>query len=462
MKRGGMGLTLCLTSLVVVGCAAEQEAGPVADIEIPRPDLQQVETDVRSAVEADYDEVVAHRRSAEAWGKLGDRYRIHQWSLAAADCYAQAERLDPEEFRWPYLQGRALLAIDPLRAATALRRALAIDDSYAPAQIYLGYTSMRLGEVDGARAAFARAAELDPRNANAQIGLGQIALSEMRFEEARATLSRALLIDPAHREGHRSLAQVYHALGKSEMAERHAQLAQRYDTQTRMDDPRGAPRVAPAGSIGYLEAGLALLAAGRRVEAARAFEAVLHVDSRHSLAHHQLGQLLSDEGKHAAAEEHFRAILALRPDEAVACRLVGRELALQARLDEAARQVEDCLDRHPRDADSWHLLGRIADDRGDDARAEACLSKAVALAPEDADIRYSIGTFFATRGRFDEAIEQLSIAVQSRPDDADMRTNLGLALLKQGRTIEARAELEQALKLQPRHPQAAAALARLK
>ena len=77
-------------------------------LEVPIPELGGAEDDVVRAVHEAAERVRDEPRSAESWAALGDRYTAHRWHAEAARCYARAERIQPDEFLWPYLRGRAL------------------------------------------------------------------------------------------------------------------------------------------------------------------------------------------------------------------------------------------------------------------------------------------------------------------------------------------------------------------
>ena len=96
-----IGLTGCLV------LAALAAGGVYFWLQIPRAvpeiSLEGQEVEVADAVTEARDAVVKTPRSANAWGQLGRvliANEIHQ--EIALVCFLEAERLDPEEPRWPY------------------------------------------------------------------------------------------------------------------------------------------------------------------------------------------------------------------------------------------------------------------------------------------------------------------------------------------------------------------------
>jgi Tfp pilus assembly protein PilF len=89
--------------------------------------------------------------------------------------------------------------------------------------------------------------------------------------------------------------------------------------------------------------------------------------------------------------------------------------------------------------------------------AEKTLRTAARLAPEDATIATNLGLALAARGKVDEAIKVMARTI----GPAAAHANIGFVLAATGRRGEAAAQYRQALTLQPRLPEAEAALARL-
>src|SRR5262249_39712413 len=79
----------------------------------PAVSLAGADPAVARAIEAARRAVWWKPRSAAAWGRLGQLLRAHGAVPESNRCFAQAERLDPGDPRWPYLQGTGLQSDDP-------------------------------------------------------------------------------------------------------------------------------------------------------------------------------------------------------------------------------------------------------------------------------------------------------------------------------------------------------------
>src|SRR5438045_4158744 len=70
---------------------------------VPQPDLAGADPEAVELIERTRSQLLARRRSADAWGKFGMVLRAHGFAAEANECFSEASRLDPAEPRWPYL-----------------------------------------------------------------------------------------------------------------------------------------------------------------------------------------------------------------------------------------------------------------------------------------------------------------------------------------------------------------------
>ena len=90
---------------------------------VPDLPLDGADPAVVAAVRRAQEEVRREPRSADAWGRLGMVLSANHLPEPAAGAFAQAAALAPQDERWPYLHGLALLPLDPTAALPFLRRA---------------------------------------------------------------------------------------------------------------------------------------------------------------------------------------------------------------------------------------------------------------------------------------------------------------------------------------------------
>src|SRR5579875_1225902 len=70
-------------------------------IEPPNPDLDGVDPAVAAVITKERRAVLTVPRDAAAWGRLGEVLELFNFRKDALVCFAQAERLDPRQPRWP-------------------------------------------------------------------------------------------------------------------------------------------------------------------------------------------------------------------------------------------------------------------------------------------------------------------------------------------------------------------------
>jgi TolB-like protein/DNA-binding winged helix-turn-helix (wHTH) protein/Tfp pilus assembly protein PilF len=243
-----------------------------------RVSVQLVETGARTHLwAASYDEPVADvlvlqeriaRRIAEA---LAPRLLPADTPPAGYAARAQPAAYDA------YLRGRAQWGRgtpEALRASrVALRRAVALDPSFARAHVALAETYIALGDREllapqeaypAARAAAERAIALDPGLAEAYVPLGVVrAYYEWDLTAGWSALSTALRLNPGLAWAHHAVGDYYSALGRHDEAIAAARRAKELD---------------PVSAAVGQDLGWYLYFARRYDEAALAFERALELD----------------------------------------------------------------------------------------------------------------------------------------------------------------------------------------
>lgn len=320
-------LALALAALLAVACSAETPAVPSAAADaLPVPDLAGVDPDVVAAIETAL-AAVRTEASADAWGRLGNRYFVHDFLPEAERCFARAEELDPGRVAWTYR--RALCSIDanPAEAAVHLARALVQLEEHAPAHENYAHVLTRLGRDAEAEEHYRRASALDPRSAQAETGLGRLALARGDFAAARAHLEEALRRDARHGEAHSALAQACLALGDEAGAREHAALSRTLPQASRREDVYATPSVAPAGARARTRFGRQLERQQKPEEAAEQYRIALRGNPDYYFARVSLAALLARQDRRDEAVELLREAQRRTPDSAQVRRDLERLLA---------------------------------------------------------------------------------------------------------------------------------------
>ena len=104
-RRGWMAIVLLAALAGAAGWYAwRRYTAPVP----PQIAREGIDSEVAEAIETARRKVYADPYSVQCWGDLGKLLRAAQLYPDAVACFEQAERLEPNNLSWPYLQGEAL------------------------------------------------------------------------------------------------------------------------------------------------------------------------------------------------------------------------------------------------------------------------------------------------------------------------------------------------------------------
>lgn len=429
---GAGAASLLLLLLAVPGAWAQGDPGwmkvPAANLEgLEEPVARQLES-LRELVEARVaDSEATAAELAEALGELGRHYHAYQLVEAAEECYTIARRLEPGDFRWPYLMGYLYQSGGRLEEALEqYQRALSIVPGVAPALIRLGNTYLELNRPEEAEKALGEALRLDPTATAAMASLGQLYLSAGRHAEAVDALEQALELEPAADLLYYPLGQAYRGLG--EMDKARASLARRGEVGVRPADP----------VIDDLDR----LTTGERVHLLR-------------------GRAAFDAGRFAEAADEFRSAVEAAPESVRARVNLASALAAAGEADEAIGHLEDVVEIAPGNATAWFNLGLLYRDRGDLEAAARSLAEAIGYEKDDAEMRLRLADVLRRLGRIEEVVPHYGKAVALEPGLEDAWLGEAQSLAALGRFEESITRLETAHKLMPTSGQVAQSLAHI-
>jgi tetratricopeptide (TPR) repeat protein len=163
----------------------------------------------------------------------------HELAVEASNaCLAQAERLDPRQPRWPYLQAASLLSTNPEAAIEKLERAIELCDCQPDVpRLELGELLLDQGRFPEAAEQFRRISESHPGNARASLGLGRVAYEQRAFALGIAHLDRCVANVHTRQAATLLLAQIYERQGNRSAAERALRQAEDLPKDTAWPDP---------------------------------------------------------------------------------------------------------------------------------------------------------------------------------------------------------------------------------
>lgn len=370
---------------------------------------------------------ITDQQLSEAYGLLGRVYHAYALAPPAEECYRNAERLAPKDFRWPYLLGCLYQA--EARAAEALvtfQRSQKLRPDYLATPVNLGNLHLQQNHLEDAQAAFKEALALDARCAAAHYGLGQVALSQRRYAEAITHFNQALATAPAANRINYSLAMAYRGLGETEKAQSY--LERQGSVGVRVADPlREALQELVRGERLHLIRGRMAFDAGRFADAVAEFRQAVAANSASIPAHINLGSALSQLGETQAAIAEFQAALRLAPDNSAARYNLGVLFGGLKQFEPAIEHLRAALKARPEDAEARLLLARtlVKASRLEEASTE--YTQVVAAQPEEEDALLEWAQLLTKLKQHSAALAELEKASQRFPTRG--RTAAALAYL---------------------------------
>ena len=342
-------------------------------------DLSNLEQSVREQITTAQAALAAAAKSppavlSEEYGKLGELYHAYSLIPAARDCYLNANRLAPKDFRWIYLlakldqqEGHFDDAVRRYQAARALR------PDYIAVLVNLGNIFLELNRLEDARASFSAALEIDKNNPAAHYGLGQVAISKRSYAEAVDHFEKTLAQVPDANRVHYVLAMAYRGLGDAEKAKAH--LAQQGSVGVRVADP--------------LVDGLRDLITGERVYLAR-------------------GKVAFEAQRYADAITEFRKAVAAKPDSLTARINLGAALAQVGDVNGAVEQFEDALRLEPGSVNAHYNLAVLFARQNKHEQSITHLRSALRVDENDLNARLLLAQELKNSEHSDEALAEYS------------------------------------------------------
>jgi tetratricopeptide (TPR) repeat protein len=395
----------------------------------PDPNPETLERAVAEAVRVAREKVLKEPTSAKVWGNLGEVFLANELEDEAGVCFAEAERLDPANPRWPYLRAGAVMNRDREAALPHLERAVELfgDGNPAP-RLLLAESLMFLGREKEAEPHIRRAVERNPGDPRARFDAGLLAIALQDWEAAREHLLRCLDSPFARQKARVQLATVYRRLGDAAKADQFRAEADRVPADWKWADP-------------VVDSYKLLGAKKRNV--------------------YRVAEELAEQGHYAEAVHRVMAVVDEYPDDDVAHWTLGKLRAQMGNFPAAAQSLRRARDLAPHKVQPHYYLGlALFEDgeaqgrKGDKKRAdelyrEAAISlrKALAIKGDDGFAHMVVGRVLKQLGERDEAVSEFRKAVQCNPEYGEMHFRLAEALDDAGHADEARDRYAEALRL---------------
>lgn len=327
------------------------------------------------------------------------RHRAGQVAEARA-LYLESLKLRPDDpVALHYLGVAAYQMGDLAVAETAIRQALAVDDTNAEAHNNLGNVLQKLERMDEAVSAHQRAATIAPAFFGAWYNLGNALESMDRLEEAGTAFRAVLALKPDHSRACNNLALVLERMG-------------------------------------------------RRGESKEAFRQASALDPAYAEPLLSLGRLLIEDQEWPEAAAIYRLLTRLRPGDAGTHATLAEVLLLMEQRQDAVVAYQRAIELESGAGSAFHVtFGGALAQMGRFEEAAIAYQRAINIEPNP-EFYIQLGMAEEKLGRRDDAIRAYSQAAALNPQSALANSLLGSALFNSMRMNEAIVAFQQAA-LQP-------------
>ncbi|MCH2336968.1 MAG: tetratricopeptide repeat protein [Pseudomonadales bacterium] len=390
--------------------------------EIPEIQTDHMEAAVAQLIDATQADLEKNTHSAKAWGQLGMVLHAHGLIEPAIDCYEEAAKQDPSDYRWPYLTATALRTSSKNEAIPHYAKAFELKpNDYALAIAYAD-AIFRDGQYQNAQDLYKVAIQIDDNQGFGLIGLARIAFIDNDLEAAQRHLQNAREIDARNREIYTLLAQVQMGLGDEDASETSELLAATYPHARILNAPiiEEMQRLSEAAGS-FVARGKRMTALGNYEAAESAFREVLARRPGLAFDYGNLANALARHGQYAEALEYFENGLALNPNDVEILSNQSLALMSEGQLERAENNLVKALKLDPNYGHAHFNLGVLRYRQGNHRSAVEHFKSALSTNPALTQAYLNLGTIYASMGKIQSAIDAWKTLERIQPDNAALK-----------------------------------------
>ncbi|HTU91134.1 MAG TPA: tetratricopeptide repeat protein, partial [Gemmataceae bacterium] len=340
--------------------------------------------EVAETIAAARSKVRQQPNSGAAWGRLGMVFLAHDFHEEAQRSFAEAERLDAADARWPYLRGLILTRTDPDASIACIRRAAErCGDNPLTPRLRLAEILLNMDRLDEAMFHFEWVRKREPHNTRVQIGLGRIAVLHGQWRAALEHLDPCTNDPYTRRLAHSLRAEAWTCLGEPDKAREDQRLAEQETENLLWPDP-------------FVEE-LLTYQCGLSVYLKRANDLVAQRRSRQAV------ELLEETAKRY-------------PQSPAVWLLLGDIWRKLGRRDQAEEAFAEAVRVDRESVDGWFRLGCIQAERSRPRESADSFRRTIRLKPDHTDAYFNLGHRLKELGDSAGAIDAFQAALRCCPD----------------------------------------------
>ena len=438
-------------ALVAVAVAVRMRVSSNPLLRIPPIETADLLPAVAKEIEQKQAAIVARPDAPEAWGDYGLVLLAHGFRREAGDCFAEAERLDDADYRWPYYLGVTMGIWDTEISLAALERAVEKEPSRLSVRMRLAEWMFDLRRLDDCERQVTVALAHHPDSPRVQLLHARLLFQRGDIQEALAWAKRVAGSPKGNRhDAHDLLAQIYQMLGKREEAAAEVERAEKLPQGVEVwDDPEmgyGATFLRDA-SVLHALADISR-SRGDMDRCLQTLRQAIASEPDNVRGKEKLAAALVDANRYDDAAQFLDRTIAEHADSPKLALLRGRVYVAQGDPNRARQQFERAIKLKPDYDDALMQLGQALMALRDYPPAIQALGEAVRLSPTSVEACDLLGQALVTEKKYPEAVEAFRQACQLTPENVTLRQRLVAALLAAGQPAEAAEQLREAARFE--------------
>lgn len=419
-SRSRVLLISAIALIIVAGFFWTLRTGTAKLPEIPTAGLDVAATNV---IQQHVDNVRSAPGSAEAWGKLGAILKSFGFREQAGFCLAEAERLDPKEPRWPYLQA-TLRITEPSVALPKLRQAVALcGNNPEMPRLRMARLLAETGQQGEARQELQELLRAQSDSAPARLLLAQIGQTRGEWDDAMANAKACTTNPYTARSAWTLLSALQRRRGDTNAADLASRRAAAVTTDAPWPDPFEDEVLAWRNDARSLsDRAQSYLMANRPAEALPIVNRLVNDHPDFPETWLVLGRAQYLQNQPTPAEQSLRRFLQMDPNSVNGHFQLGMSLLAQKRYDEAAATFRYATSLKSDFGPAFFNLGFALAKSGKPGEAIAPFQEAIRQNPEMIDAYILLADLHLQLGEKSEAIRLANLAERLDPTDRRLPT----------------------------------------
>lgn len=380
---------------------------------------------------------------AESYANIGALHaRVGMFDVAEV-AFADAVAINPDDGRWPYLQGLIALARGQESAAKAFfERSFKVNSGYLPARMAVVNALIRANELDRARSLLEDFTKDHNTYTMPYAVLGAIALRQERNADAVELFKKAIASEPQATQLYGGLALAQEKTGDKQGAE--ASRAKAGDVAPTLPDPM-MERILPI--IDLKAPAVAAGTAPPARDGQPASDAPAAGPKQNAMV---VAGMSATAGDYVAARNTLDTALRQFPNDPELLLAYARVEAAAGKFDAARSRARAATLAAPKDIGTWYVQGLVEEAAGDDSAATAAFTKVLSIDNRNTRARIAIGTIRLRNGNTADAMQTYADAVLGAPESTDARAHLIAAQVLSGKCADSVRETGAAATQSPR------------